>query len=219
MADQLHHLNTSGLDATGADLALPPAVTRRAMVAVVGSAVWLFLGIGWFGIVGWRRYDGYSVLATVVLPVGLLMNVLLFIAVWRRSYECAASAAGMFKVVGILQGSLMVIAGCNAVFLLSLGMTGGEQLTMATRVAGAGGVAAAWCGFVSWAMDDWRDRLPVPATKRWPRCFSCGYDMRGSLAAGRTLCPECGEVWNHIEGAPATGVVNADRPGSNIGSE
>jgi len=25
------------------------------------------------------------------------------------------------------------------------------------------------------------------------QCQSCGYDLRGTLAAGRTVCPECGE--------------------------
>jgi ribosomal protein S27AE len=24
-------------------------------------------------------------------------------------------------------------------------------------------------------------------------CLSCGYDLRGTVAAGRTSCPECGK--------------------------
>ena len=25
-------------------------------------------------------------------------------------------------------------------------------------------------------------------------CFACGYDLRGTIAAGRSQCPECGAV-------------------------
>jgi hypothetical protein len=36
-----------------------------------------------------------------------------------------------------------------------------------------------------------RDRLQVTV-----RCPECGYDARGSIAAGRALCPECGAALN-----------------------
>jgi len=27
-----------------------------------------------------------------------------------------------------------------------------------------------------------------------PTCFQCGYDLRGTVSAGRTECPECGQT-------------------------
>jgi predicted RNA-binding Zn-ribbon protein involved in translation (DUF1610 family) len=36
-------------------------------------------------------------------------------------------------------------------------------------------------------------------------CQRCGYDLRGTLAAGRTSCPECGEVFGRRDPQAGSG--------------
>ena len=46
-------------------------------------------------------------------------------------------------------------------------------------------------------------RGPMPTAQQFRgRCFECDYDLRGTLAAGRNACPECGAMVQRIGPTP-----------------
>ena len=128
------------------------------------AAVWVFFGGSWVG-----------------------LAALLFVHVRRRIRFRVLSrltailfASSLVQLVVTVPSHLIVIRrpGCLTGMLTGIGLLVGIYVTFWSL-----GPAI----MLLFLMDSYRQQRNAPL------CLACGYDLRGSIPAGSTACPECGE--------------------------
>ncbi len=198
----------------------PPALraiawsTPLALLLTAASAA----ALHWTGL-----WSPYFVRETALIHYGHRLDAARGVRPWLLLLGCWAVAAtglhlialrrrsGCRRLYRVAAFSLIPTPGLLLLLRVGLDMPGGRsRLAPAFTGAHSSGVlvllTAFWCAVVLgllliWPPPPMRRLLARSVTRATPpsRCRECGYDLRGTLAAGRTTCPECGAP------APAAG--------------
>ena len=150
--------------------------------------------------------------------VFLLLAVLAVVpGLWMREEGKRRAAAMMLPGVAacwlaLAWGACGVLS--SVALHLSLHNIRGRSLHQPSTVQALGACVLPLAGVVMWfGCGLWSNgRVAGLLASRQGLCTACGYDLRGTLAAGRAACPECGQPISE-PGRPGPGSGSGPRPG------